>query len=225
MSAVLDLGQEWRFWYMMRIKNHPNHHGNSTNNNINTPSEQQPIPAATSNYEHNIHPIATFYTIDQFWAIYGHLRRVHTFQSNVDYHLFREGIKPVWEDSANLRGGKWMVRLRKGLATRLWEHLILGLLGRSFEQDPDTLGQENGDVSAKPSSNAIVCGVVLSVRYQEDILSVWTSDSHDEEGKQRVKFVVQRILCLPPAMTIEYKAHDLSLRDRSSFRNTDKFKI
>lgn len=28
------------------------------------------------------------------------------------------GIKPIWEDPANKRGGKWIVRLRKGLASR-----------------------------------------------------------------------------------------------------------
>jgi Eukaryotic initiation factor 4E len=35
-----------------------------------------------------------------------------------DFHLFKEGIKPAWEDSHNSRGGLWMVRLKKGLASR-----------------------------------------------------------------------------------------------------------
>lgn len=30
----------------------------------------------------------------------------------------------MWEDSANRRGGKWMVRLRKGIASRYWEDLV-----------------------------------------------------------------------------------------------------
>lgn len=42
----------------------------------------------------------------------------------MDYHLFKSGIKPMWEDSANRRGGKWMVRLRKGIASRYWEDLV-----------------------------------------------------------------------------------------------------
>ena len=41
-----------------------------------------------------------------------------------DFHLFKEGIKPLWEDDANKNGGKWMIRLRKGLASRLWEYLV-----------------------------------------------------------------------------------------------------
>jgi translation initiation factor 4E len=35
-----------------------------------------------------------------------------------DYHLFKEGIKPAWEDTHNARGGLWMMRLKKGLASR-----------------------------------------------------------------------------------------------------------
>ena len=41
-----------------------------------------------------------------------------------DYHLFKKGIKPMWEDDANRWGGKWIVRLKKGLASRYWEDLV-----------------------------------------------------------------------------------------------------
>lgn len=27
---------------------------------------------------------------------------------NADCHLFKTGIKPMWEDAANARGGKWL---------------------------------------------------------------------------------------------------------------------
>ena len=32
--------------------------------------------------------------------------------SHSDFHLFKVGIKPMWEDEANKCGGKWIVRLR-----------------------------------------------------------------------------------------------------------------
>jgi translation initiation factor 4E len=31
--------------------------------------------------------------------------------------------------SANKNGGKWMVRLKKGLASLLWEEIILSVIG------------------------------------------------------------------------------------------------
>ena len=39
--------------------------------------------------------------------------------SHSDFHLFKMGIKPMWEDEANKFGGKWIVRLRKGRFTTL----------------------------------------------------------------------------------------------------------
>jgi translation initiation factor 4E len=79
-----------------------------------------------------VKPIATCRTVEEFWRCYSHLVRpnelvnksasgkplstVNVFQvSPSDYHLFKEGISPLWEDEANEKGGKWMVRLRKGL--------------------------------------------------------------------------------------------------------------
>lgn len=46
-----------------------------------------------------------------------------------DINLFKEGVKPMWEDDQNKNGGKWILRLRKGLASRYWENLILAILG------------------------------------------------------------------------------------------------
>ena len=49
------------------------------------------------------------------------------------YHVFKQGIKPTWEDPSNARGGAWIVRLRKGLAARFWEELLLAMVGEQFE--------------------------------------------------------------------------------------------
>ena len=74
-----------------------------------------------------------------------------------DYHIFKGGIRPVWEDEANKKGGKWIVRLKKGVADRYWEDLLLAMIGDQFAEAGDE-----------------VCGAVLSVRSGEDVLSVWT---------------------------------------------------
>lgn len=52
------------------------------------------------------------------------------------------------QDDANKNGGKWIIRLRKGLASRCWENLILAMLGEQF-----MVGEE-------------ICGAVVSVRFQ-----------------------------------------------------------
>lgn len=72
-----------------------------------------------------------------------------------DIHFFKTGIKPVWEDPANCKGGKWIIRLKKGLSTRIWENLLMAIIGEQF-----LVGDE-------------LCGAVCSIRNQEDIISLW----------------------------------------------------
>ena len=61
-------------------------------------------------------PIGSFSTVEGFWQVYDHIVRPNDFKTSADYQLFKEGIKPTWEDPQNKQGGKWMVRLKtKGL--------------------------------------------------------------------------------------------------------------
>uniref|UniRef100_A0A8K9UYL0 Eukaryotic translation initiation factor 4E family member 2 n=1 Tax=Oncorhynchus mykiss TaxID=8022 RepID=A0A8K9UYL0_ONCMY len=105
-------------------------------------------PASTQSYESNIKQIGSFASVEQFWRFYSHMIRPGDLTGHSDFHLFKEGIKPMWEDDANKLGGKWIIRLRKGLASRCWENLILAMLGEQF-----MVGGE-------------ICGAVVSVRFQ-----------------------------------------------------------
>jgi translation initiation factor 4E len=109
--------------------------------------------AATSsssniNYDANLRLVGTFNTVEKFWSYYSHMTRPHDLMGHADIHLFKDGIRPLWEDDANKNGGKWIVRLKKGLANRCWENLILAILGEQF-----MVGEE-------------ICGAVVSVRFQ-----------------------------------------------------------
>jgi translation initiation factor 4E len=103
-------------------------------------------------YESAIKTIATVATVEEFWMVYDYLKRPNDIPSTnamtTEYHLFRAGIKPVWEDTNNAAGGKWMIRLPKGLASRYWEEILLALVGAQFH------GVADGEV----------CGAVLSIR-------------------------------------------------------------
>ncbi|XP_033117890.1 eukaryotic translation initiation factor 4E type 2-like [Anneissia japonica] len=161
--------------------------------------------ASSSNYEDNIKMVATFASVEQFWSFYSFLTRPCDLTSSSDYHLFKQGIKPMWEDDANKTGGKWIVRLRKGLASRLWENLILAMLGEQF-----MVGDE-------------ICGAVVSIRFAEDIISIWNRTASDRTITSRIRDTLKRVLNLPLSTIMEYKAHTDSIKDQSSFRNTDVF--
>lgn len=95
--------------------------------------------------------------------------RPNDFKTTTDYHLFKDGVKPTWEDPQNKNGGKWMVRLKKGLASRLWEEVVLAIIGEQFD-----VGHE-------------ICGAVCSVRNNEDIISVWNKTADNEEATSKIR--------------------------------------
>eukprot|EP00128_Syssomonas_multiformis_P013676 Colp12_sorted_trinity150504_noHs@21514 len=88
--------------------------------------------------------------------------------------MFVEGIKPLWEDPNNIKGGKWIIRLKKGLASRLWEDLLLAVIGGEFESQGEEL-----------------CGVTCNVRFQEDILAVWNRTASDRDTTLQIKDTIR----------------------------------
>src|SRR6056300_1703439 len=96
------------------------------------PNSAQPTEQTPNPYENSIKTISTVKTVEEFWSTYNFLRRPNDLPTTTDYHFFREGIKPTWEDSSNAKGGKWIVRLPKGLASRYWEEVIMALIGGQF---------------------------------------------------------------------------------------------
>ncbi|KAG5462441.1 MAG: translation initiation factor eIF 4e-like domain-containing protein [Olpidium bornovanus] len=80
----------------------------------------------------------------------------------------------MWEDPANMRGGKWTFTLsnkhhtaRPELCDRLWLNLAMAVVGEQFRED--------------------VCGIVVSRRNRGDRLSVWTSNALDRQKVERLR--------------------------------------
>ena len=78
---------------------------------------------AKGEYEKGFKTIGNFNTVEQFWSCHSHITRADALP-NLDLHMFKEGIKPMWEDAANKIGGKAMVRVHKSLAPRFWESVV-----------------------------------------------------------------------------------------------------
>lgn len=103
--------------------------------------------------------------------------------------MFHAGVRrPVWEDPLNRAGGKWIIRLRKGVADRVWEDLVCGIVGDMFDEcgkgrlKVDGDGEdENGE--AWPE----ICGCTISVRQSEDIVSVWNRVEADMKVREKIR--------------------------------------
>jgi len=107
----------------------------------------------------------------------------------------------------NIVGGKWIIRLKKGVADRLWEDMVLGVIGDQFR------AQGDGE-----SEDGEICGCTISVRQNEDIISLWNRTG-ENLAAVKAKETMKRILNLPSNTSIEYKSNNDSLNDKSSFRN------
>lgn len=193
MASGTALNNGFAFWYMRRGKGAAKEEAEAKEGQpvAGSPKpQQQPVVPQTgqivagsgNSYESSIKAISTVRTVEDFWGTYDFLTRPNDLPNTTDYHFFREGIKPTWEDSGNAKGGKWIVRLRKGLASRYWEETILALIGGQFTGVPD------GEI----------CGAVVSIRYSEDILGIWNRTSSDRDITERIREAIKKILQLPP---------------------------
>ncbi|KAF2754794.1 eukaryotic translation initiation factor 4E [Pseudovirgaria hyperparasitica] len=157
----------------------------------------RPPTSKNSDYEKSIRPMCRMSSVTGFWKVYTHLIHPSALPTVSDYHFFKEGIRPVWEDEENKKGGKWIMRLKKGVADRYWEDLLLALIGDQFAE----AGEE-------------VCGAVVSVRSGEDVFSIWTKN--DGGRNVKIRETIKRVLNLPADTIIQWKSHDDSISHRTA---------
>jgi translation initiation factor 4E len=187
----------WCFWYDKRQK--PSAFQNAT-----------ATVQTTVEYRNRLHKIGAFDTIEGFWKLFVHLKRPSILDPNVNLYLFRDGpqIVPMWE--AFPKGGFWILKIKKkkdsgvNILGKFWQDLVVAMIGENFE-DPN------------------VVGISISIRKYEDLLSIWVSDSRNDDVKFGIGQKVKEILDLDPSTLIEYKSCDQSSQDMSSFKNAKQY--
>ncbi|EKM50495.1 uncharacterized protein PHACADRAFT_263815 [Phanerochaete carnosa HHB-10118-sp] len=195
-ASVHPLRNTWVFWF-----------------------RQQRAPGnKITNYEEGIKKVSSFSSVESFWSLWTHINPPSSLLPTTDYLLFHSGIRrPVWEDPLNLSGGKWIIRLRKGVADRLWEDLVLAIIGDQFAECEPAMAPEERDENGQEQWPEI-CGCTISVRQNEDIISIWNRYESDAKVKERINQTIRRALNLPPSTNMEYKSNNDSMQDKSSFR-------
>jgi translation initiation factor 4E len=148
------LQTKWTFWYDKKMHIPP----------PTQPLSQRELQEQTATYRNQLTKLGSFETIDQFTKLYAYLATPSALGKNVNYHMFRHEIVPMWESYP--QGGCWMVKIKKNgeLVDRLWEQLVFATICEEFHE---------------PN----VVGVVLNMRPREDVLSVWNRDSSNQRAK------------------------------------------
>lgn len=163
----------------------------------------KPQTTTNENWHDLLKPVITFSSVEEFWGIYNSIPTANQLPPKSDYHLFKEGIKPEWEDDANSKGGRWQYsftnkRIVLPVINDLWLRGLLSVIGETIEDDEDEVN-----------------GIVLNVRKSAIRIGVWTKDCDDSKLKT-VGERLKKVLKLSDDQKIDFMSHDESNKKGSS---------
>ncbi|OKL63041.1 Eukaryotic translation initiation factor 4E-1 [Talaromyces atroroseus] len=121
----------------------------------------KPPSGKGDNWNDLLKEVVTFGSVEEFWGIYNNITPTSELGLKADYHLFKKGIRPEWEDQQNKHGGKWSYSFKDKRAVpidELWLHAQLAAIGETLENDEDNE----------------VMGVVVNVRKGFYRIGLWT---------------------------------------------------
>lgn len=152
-------------------------------------------------WEHSFRLLGSFGSVEQFWRLFSSFSLALDLKPKFEVYMFRFGFKPLWEDEENKAGGKFMIVLPKGLTTKLWEKLILSLIGEQMEIGPQ------------------IVGIVLSPRYLDDHISIWIKDANTHAA---IKEKIQTFFSEVAPEKVTFKAHVESIKDSAIYESKMK---
>ncbi|KAA8651894.1 hypothetical protein EYZ11_009466 [Aspergillus tanneri] len=136
--------------------------------------------------------IATFYRVYNNYP-WGKVRLRDT------VHIFRKGVRPVWEDPENLKGGCWKFRVPKEKAQEFFHEIAILCMANEFQ-------------AALEEEHDHVLGISTSMRFNSHIISVWNKLGDNERSIQLLERTILDRLSpdLRPtgSKTYFYKRHE-----------------
>ncbi|KAL5229803.1 hypothetical protein ABZP36_028579 [Zizania latifolia] len=173
-KAPHKLQRPWTFWFDIQSK---------------------PKPGAA--WGSSLRKAYTFDTVEEFWSLYDQIFRPSKLTVNADFHLFKAGVEPKWEDPECANGGKWTVPCsRKATLETMWLETLMALIGEQFDESEE------------------ICGIVASVRQRGDKLALWTRTASNEAVQVNIGKKWKEIVDYNDKMV--YSFHDDARRDKPS---------
>eukprot|EP00759_Apiculatamorpha_spiralis_P059353 PhF_6_TR9921/c0_g2_i1/m.15105/K03259/EIF4E; translation initiation factor 4E len=153
-------------------------------------------------WEDSLVQVSTFDTVEDFWGTFNNIKRPSSLEFGANYFMFKQGVRPAWEDPQNEHGGKWQFTLSPSddaKADKAWEQLLLGLVGECVY---------DGLEGVHPGVETIVTGAVLQRRRANSRISVWVNVSGVETDPMLLAFGRKvRDLMQLNAAEAEYTSH------------------
>uniref|UniRef100_A0A1B0G3A1 EIF-4F 25 kDa subunit n=1 Tax=Glossina morsitans morsitans TaxID=37546 RepID=A0A1B0G3A1_GLOMM len=120
----------------------------------------------TKSWEDMQNEIMSFDTVEDFW-------------------------RPMWEDAANKKGGRWVITLNRSPKTEvdnLWLDVLLCLIGEAFDHSDQ------------------VCGAVVNIRNKNNKISIWTANGDNKEAALEIGHKLRDALRLG-RQNLQYQLH------------------
>uniref|UniRef100_A0A6A7G4Y5 Eukaryotic initiation factor 4E n=1 Tax=Hirondellea gigas TaxID=1518452 RepID=A0A6A7G4Y5_9CRUS len=147
----------------------------------------------------SLEQVYEFDTVEDFWCLFNNLLPASMIDRGASYSLFKSGVRPEWEDSANDGGGRWFFTLKekdREQTDEFWLYLVLGLIGDIIDVKDD------------------ICGAVISPRERELRVSLWTKTASNEATQMEIGHNIRRVLKFPGRVGLNYRTHDNDSRSR-----------
>eukprot|EP00055_Hartaetosiga_balthica_P005730 m.17256 g.17256 ORF g.17256 m.17256 type:complete len:194 (+) comp4753_c0_seq1:45-626(+) len=155
--------------------------------------------APNTDFMSQLQLLGKFNSIEQFWDLYLHMKKPSE-MDDMTLYLFKEGIRPLWEDEKNVQGGKYTINFKKGIVSRAWEEILFAVLGEQLEGSDD------------------INGIVLSVRSYQDSINFWVRDMSSAVKKDGITSSVRRVLKQFGDVRLSTKPHQDSMQHHRIIR-------
>ncbi|CAL1134973.1 unnamed protein product [Cladocopium goreaui] len=151
-------------------------------------------------YSDATHKVTAFSTVQEFWKLWNHMPQpselfeqkrmvreqpdgLHVIDAIM---IFRENIRPEWEDKMNTNGGHFQFQLKPtvggGQVDEYWNNLVLGVIGATIEPANMITGIRLVDKLSGPRA----AGVIR--------LEVWFTNMEDTAATQALKKSVEKCM-------------------------------
>eukprot|EP01120_Amphizonella_sp_Union-15-10_P002346 TRINITY_DN1251_c0_g1_i6.p1 TRINITY_DN1251_c0_g1~~TRINITY_DN1251_c0_g1_i6.p1 ORF type:complete len:199 (-),score=35.28 TRINITY_DN1251_c0_g1_i6:45-641(-) len=182
LGTLHPLESEWTLWYDKRASTSSRKKGEK------------------DSYEANLQEVGTFGTVEDFWRYLNHIAKPSQLTINSNYHLFKKGVKPLWEDSNNINGGKWVIELKA----------------------------EAKQILELEDSNEL-CGCVFSCRKAANRIAIWNRTKSDKKFIDHLGNELKKLILLHPSIpsnriALVYQNHSDAMKTGASYTNPQRYK-
>ena len=157
-------------------------------------------------YKAQIKKLASFDTLENFWAIFQYLKKPDDIKQPIEFQLFKKGIAPMWEDEKNKNGGRIALKLRKEYSNLVWEELVFAFIGGYLAKE------------IKDEIN----GLVINCKKDFNTLQIWTK-TFNEEVISGIEKNIREILCIPKEVVLEIKPFNMPNKEYNNYTNYNNY--